>query len=76
MPNKRRIIYRAAEAKAHPTFEARPLKSAPGWYVRVLWRYGHVEHVGGFASADEAETWINKKSEQWLRNRETALRSV
>jgi hypothetical protein len=62
------------EQQCPPTFEARRLKSAPGWYVRVSWRYGQVEHVSGFASADEAERWISEKSEGWLRNRTAALR--
>ena len=62
------------EVKADPVFEARPLKSAPGWYVRVSWRYGQVEHISGFASVDEAESWIAKKSEGWLRNRTAVLR--
>jgi hypothetical protein len=38
------------EIKSDPIFEARPLKSARGWFVRVWWRYGQVEHVGGFTS--------------------------
>jgi len=62
------------EAKCPPTFQVRQLKSAAGWYVRVSWRYGEVEHVSGFASADEAERWIDEKSEAWLRNRTAALR--
>ena len=65
----RRLIASLAEAKCRPTFEVRQLKSAPGWYVRVLWQYGLEQRVNGFASADEAQTWINKKSEGWLRNR-------
>jgi DNA-directed RNA polymerase specialized sigma24 family protein len=30
----------------------------------------------GFASADEAQNWVHKKSEGWLRNRTAALRGV
>jgi len=41
-----------------------------------LWQYGEVEHVGGFASANEAERWIKEKSRDWLRNRATTLRGV
>jgi hypothetical protein len=59
--------------KFDPTFEVRQLKSAPGWYVRVSWRYGQVEHISGFASVNDAENWISKKSEGWLRNRTAAL---
>jgi hypothetical protein len=44
--------------KPDPVFQARPLKSAPGWYVRVSWRYGQVEHVSGFASGQDAAKWI------------------
>ncbi len=76
MPKKRRAISHTVEARLPPPFEVRPLKSAPGWYVRVSWRYGQVEHVAGFASAQEAASWITKNSEEWLRNRATALRSV
>jgi hypothetical protein len=55
-----------------PVFEARPLKTAPGWYVRVTWRYGQVEHVSGFASGQDAAKWIEQKSEAWLRGRKGA----
>ncbi len=40
--------------KLDPVFEVRPMKSGPGWYVRVSWRYGQVEHVCGFASGQDA----------------------
>jgi hypothetical protein len=58
--------------KPDPVFEARRLKSAPGWYVRVLWRYGQAEHVSGFASEQDAARWIEQKSEAWLRGRKGA----
>ncbi len=74
--NKRRLIASVAEGRRAPTFEVRQLKFAPGWYVRVLWQYGQEQHVSGFASADEAQSWIHKKSEGWLRNRTAALRGV
>jgi hypothetical protein len=74
MSNKQRLIASLAADKCPPTFAVRQLKSAPGWYVRVLWQYGEEQHVRGFASADEAQSWINKKSERWLRNRTAALR--
>ena len=74
--NKRRArMPTLNEIECLPTFEVRQLKSAAGWYVRVLWRYGQVEHVSGFASADDAESWIHKKSEAWLQNRAAALRT-
>jgi len=76
MSNKRRKRDRIAEAKPPPLFAAHPLKSAPGWYVQISWRYGQVEHVRGFVSEHDAESWINGKSEEWLRNRTAALRSV
>lgn len=59
-----------------PTFEARQLKSSSRWYVRVLWPYGQEQHVSGFISAGEAESWISKTSEVWLRNRTAALRGI
>jgi hypothetical protein len=55
-----------------PVFEVRTLKSASGWYVRVLWRYGQVEHISGFASPKEAQKWIEEKSQTWLRDRKAA----
>jgi hypothetical protein len=58
-----------------PTFEVYQLKSAPRWYVRVLWQRGQEQQVTGFASAD-AQSWIARKSEGWLRNRIAALRSA
>jgi hypothetical protein len=51
-------------------------RDGPGWYVRVLWQYGQEQHVSGFASADEAQNWVHKKSEGWLRNRTAAFRGV
>jgi len=75
MSNKQRLIASLADAKCSPTFEVRQLKFAPGWYVRVLWRYGQEQHVNGFASADEAQSWVRKKSVRWLRDRADALRS-
>jgi hypothetical protein len=74
MSNKQRLIANLAEAKRSPTFEVRQLKSAPGWYVRVLWQYGQEQHISCFACADEAQSWIDKKSVGWLRNRAAALR--
>jgi hypothetical protein len=60
------------EPKPDPVIEARQLKTAPGWYVRVTWRYGQAEHVSGFASEHEAQNWIKEKSEAWLRGRKGA----
>ena len=76
MSNKQRLIASLAEGRRAPTFEVCQLKFAPGWYVRVLWQYGQEQHVSGFASADEAQSWVHKKSEGWLRNRTAALRGV
>ena len=75
MSNKPRQIRPMEVQKPDPIFEACRLKTAPGWYVRVSWRYGQMEHVSGFASEQDAESWINKKSAGWLRNRAAALRS-
>jgi hypothetical protein len=58
-----------AIVKPNPIFEARPLKSTPGWFVQVSWRYGLVEHVSGFATDQDAQKWIEEKSEAWLRGR-------
>lgn len=74
MPRKRHTGVRLADATSLPTFEACELKSAAGWYVRISWRYGQVEHISGFASAHDAERWISEKSPGWMRNRSAALR--
>jgi len=72
MSSKQRSIHRIGENKSDPSFEAHRLKSAPGWYVRVSWRYGQVEHVSSFVSEQDAERWIKERSEEWLRNRTSA----
>jgi hypothetical protein len=76
MAKRRRATGPIVEARLPPTFEARPLKSAPGWYVRVSWRYGQVDDVIGFMAEHEAERWISERSQEWLRNRTAALRGV
>ncbi|MGO9701283.1 MAG: hypothetical protein ACLPX7_18685 [Xanthobacteraceae bacterium] len=75
MTKKRRAIGRIGGARLPPTFEARLLKSASGWYVRVSWRYGQVDDVIGFIGEHDAERWIDEKSKEWSRNRIAALRS-
>ncbi len=74
MSIKPHSYHRIEEDRSDPTFEAHRLKSAPGWYVRVSWRHGQVEHVSGFASERDAQNWIKEKSMGWLRNRAGALR--
>jgi hypothetical protein len=46
------------ESNSDPAFEARHLKSAIGWYVRVAWPNGRRHHIPGFVSQREAEHWI------------------
>jgi hypothetical protein len=65
----------ATQGARPPTFEVRQVKTTARWYVRVLWRFGQEQYISGFASADDAESWIRRKSEDWLRIRTTALRS-
>jgi len=60
------------EPKPDPIFDARRLNTAPGWFVRVMWRYGQREHVSGFASEHDAQKWIEQKSEAQLRGRKGA----
>jgi hypothetical protein len=54
------------EQGAEPVFEARRLKSAPGWYVRVAWSHGKRDHVPGFISQQEALRWIETKARSWM----------
>jgi hypothetical protein len=46
------------ELNSNPAFEARHLKSAIGWYVRVAWPNGKRDHIPGFISQQAAEGWI------------------
>ena len=48
MPNKGRPIQHIEQNKSDPMFEVCRLKTASGWYVRVSWQHGQVEHVSGF----------------------------
>src|SRR5712671_5208651 len=57
------------EANSNPGFEARRLKSAPGWYVRVAWPGGKHDHIPGFVSQQEAQRWIEGKAPAWLSER-------
>jgi hypothetical protein len=76
MPRKLSLIANLTEAKRSPIFEVRQLKCELGWYVRVLWPYGQEQHVNGFTSAGEAQSWIDRKSAGWLQSRAAALRVV
>jgi hypothetical protein len=49
-----------------PTLSPRPLDGGIGWYVQVDW-LDFSDRVGAFVSRDEAEDWIEHKSEDWLR---------
>jgi hypothetical protein len=51
---------------SNPTFEARHLTSATGWYVRVAWSNGKRDHIPGFVSQREAQRWIEEKAPAWL----------
>src|SRR6516225_5052129 len=57
------------QPSANPALEARPLKSASGWYVRVAWPNGKTEHVPGFVTKQEAQRWIEDKARVWLSER-------
>jgi hypothetical protein len=57
------------EPSANPAFEALSLKSASGWYVRVVWPNGKREHIPGFITQQEAQRWIEGKAPVWLLER-------
>jgi hypothetical protein len=61
------------ETNSNPTFEARRLKSASGWYVRVGWPNGKLDHIPGFVSQEEAQRWIEEKAPAWLSESGSAL---
>jgi hypothetical protein len=60
------------EPSSNPAFEARPLKSASGWYVRVAWPDGRRDHIPGFVTQLEAQRWIEVKASSWLSERRSA----
>ena len=60
------------EPYSNPAFEARRLKSACGWYVRVAWPNGKRDHIPGFISQHEAQCWIEGKAPAWLSERSNA----
>jgi len=60
------------EPSSNPAFEARPLKSASGWYVRVGWPNGKCEHVPGFVTKQEAQRWIEGKAPAWVSERRSS----
>jgi hypothetical protein len=57
------------EPSSNPAFEARPLTSARGWYVRVAWPNGKRDHIPGFVTQQEAQRWIEVKAPAWLSER-------
>jgi hypothetical protein len=57
------------EPSPNPAFEARPLTSARGWYVRVAWPNGKRDHIPGFVTQQEAQRWIEVKAPAWLSER-------
>jgi hypothetical protein len=58
-----------SDQKSNPAFEARRLLSAAGWYVRVAWPFGKLEHIPGFVSQREAVRWIEERAGAWLSER-------
>jgi len=64
------------ESNSNPGLEARRLKSASGWYVRVLWPGGKHDHIPGFVSQLEAQRWIEGKAPAWLSERCNVARFI
>ena len=60
------------KSNANPAFEARHLKSAIGWYVRVAWPNGKRDHIPGFVSQHEAKRWIEGQAPAWLSEQSNA----
>ena len=60
-----------SELSSSPAFEARPLKSASGWYVRVVWPNGKRDHIPGFVTQKEAQRWIEGNASAWLSEHST-----
>jgi hypothetical protein len=60
-----------SELSSNPTFQARPLKSASGWYVRVVWPNGKRDHIPGFVTQKEAQRCIEGNASAWLSEHST-----
>jgi hypothetical protein len=60
-----------SEVSSSPVFEARPLKSASGWYVRVVWPNGKRDHIAGIVTQKEAQRWIEGNASAWLSEHST-----
>jgi hypothetical protein len=50
-----------------PFMEPLELKNG-SWIVLVVWSAGVTQHVDGFRSKSEAQTWIDNESQEWLKN--------
>ncbi len=50
-------------------FTSKPLTSGKKWSVELAWPSGLAEHVQDFDSEPEADDWILRMSEHWLRKR-------
>jgi hypothetical protein len=55
------------KAPPSPFMEPQELKKG-SWYVLVVWSEGVTQHVDGFRSESEAQTWIDNESREWLIN--------
>ena len=67
-----RSAYCALSKKAPgrpPDIRPRELKDETGWYVFVDWGDRPAEQVGGFASENEAQNWIDCSVFDWLKKR-------
>lgn len=49
------------------TFDPKPLRSGEGWYTIGTYPGGMEEHIPGFHSETEAEEWLARKCQTWLR---------
>jgi hypothetical protein len=47
-----------------------------GWYVRVAWPHGKLEHIPGFVSHRDAMRWIEDKAEAWVSERRLVQRPM
>jgi hypothetical protein len=47
-----------------------------GHSVSVMWRGGEVDSVFGFASENDALTWIREKSQGWLMDNQASRKNL
>jgi hypothetical protein len=51
------------------TIEVRERRHGSGWYAHVIWGDRPLQQVGGFPTKEEAQRWIDRNGDTWIRER-------